>query len=159
MKYKIMIVTLLISAYPTPFVSPQTIHALRGSEGQNPRAQEVEFMRGADASFLDQIEDHGGVYTQDGMAKDALQIFSDCSFNYIRLRLWHTPEDEYNTLERTLNMAQRVRDKGMNILLLPHYSDTWADPGHQTKPSVWDDLPFEVLKDSLYQYNMLLSGP
>jgi arabinogalactan endo-1,4-beta-galactosidase len=41
---------------------------------------------------------------------------------------------------------------GLKFLLDFHYSDTWADPGRQTKPAAWSGLPYEVLKDSVYQY-------
>lgn len=30
-----------------------------------------------------------------------------------------------------------------------HYSDTWADPGQQTKPSAWKGLSFEELKSAV----------
>ncbi len=110
------------------------------------------FIKGADVSFLPQIEDSGGVYKQDGSGQDALQIFKDHGFNYIRLRLWHTPETNYNNLEKILYMATRIKDKGLKFLLDFHYSDTWADPGHQTKPSAWQSLTLVELKDSVYNY-------
>ena len=37
-----------------------------------------------------------------------------------------------------------------------HYSDTWADPAHQTKPAAWNNLTFNALKDSVYQYTSLV---
>jgi arabinogalactan endo-1,4-beta-galactosidase len=33
-----------------------------------------------------------------------------------------------------------------------HYSDTWADPIHQTKPIAWANLTFEQLKSTVYNY-------
>jgi arabinogalactan endo-1,4-beta-galactosidase len=33
-----------------------------------------------------------------------------------------------------------------------HYSDTWADPAHQTKPATWASVPFAALKDSVYAH-------
>ena len=110
------------------------------------------FIVGADVSFLDQIEDSGGVYSEGGVAGDALEILRDHGFNYMRLRIWHSPQDHYCNLERTLTMARRIRDLGLGFLLDFHYSDMWADPGRQTKPAAWTDLPFEELKDSLYHY-------
>ena len=49
-------------------------------------------------------------------------------------------------------MANRIKTLGLKILLDIHYSDTWADPGHQTKPAAWVNLSFQDLKDSVYQY-------
>lgn len=40
----------------------------------------------------------------------------------------------------------------MKVWLDIHYSDTWADPGHQTKPALWANLSTSVLEDSVYQY-------
>ena len=34
-----------------------------------------------------------------------------------------------------------------------HYSDTWADPGHQTKPAAWTNLAFAQLTQQMRQYN------
>ena len=34
-----------------------------------------------------------------------------------------------------------------------HYSDTWADPGHQTKPAAWTSLTFPQLTQQMRQYN------
>lgn len=39
-------------------------------------AEEYAFIKGADVSTLAQIEDSGGVFTENGVAKDALQIFT-----------------------------------------------------------------------------------
>ena len=42
-------------------------------------------------------------------------------------------------------MGKRIKQAGFKLLLDLHYSDTWADPGHQTKPTAWKDLPFDAL--------------
>jgi arabinogalactan endo-1,4-beta-galactosidase len=49
-------------------------------------------------------------------------------------------------------MAERIKDLYLKFLLDFHYSDTWADPGHQIKPVSWQNLNFQILKDSVYQY-------
>ncbi len=113
---------------------------------------EIRFIKGADVSFLPQIEDNGGVFKEAGVPKDPLQIFKDHGINYIRLRLWHTPAENYNNLEKILYLANRIKAKGLKFLLDFHYSDTWADPGHQQKPAAWANLSFEALKDSVYHY-------
>ncbi len=114
--------------------------------------KELQFIKGADISFIPQIEDNGGVYKEAGLPKDPLKIFRDHGFNYIRLKLWHTPAENYNNLEKILYMAGRIKAQGLPWLLDFHYSDTWADPGHQRKPRAWENIPFEALKDSVYQY-------
>jgi len=111
-----------------------------------------EFIKGVDLSDLLEIEEHGGIFKENGIPKDALQIFKDHGINFIRLRLWHTPANGYANLDRTLLMANRIKTLGLKFLLDLHYSDTWADPGQQTKPTAWQNLSFQSLKDSIYQY-------
>ncbi|MEW6193547.1 MAG: glycosyl hydrolase 53 family protein [Bacteroidota bacterium] len=111
-----------------------------------------EFIRGADISFTQQIEFRGGKYKLNGVEKEILDILQENGANYIRLRLWHTPSNGYNSLSKTLQFAQRIKSKGLKFLLDFHYSDTWADPSNQTKPYAWRNLPFENLKDSVYEY-------
>jgi arabinogalactan endo-1,4-beta-galactosidase len=111
-----------------------------------------EFIKGVDLSVLYTIEANGGIYKENGIPKDGLQIFKDHNINFIRLRLWHNPANGYNNLNETLIMADRIKSMGFKLLLDFHYSDTWADPGHQSKPSAWLGLSFQSLKDSVYQY-------
>jgi len=110
------------------------------------------FIKGADVSFLQQIEDLGGYYMDHGIPGDALKIMQDRGINCIRLRIWHTPAEGYCDLNKTLIMARRIKDRNLGFLLDFHYSDTWADPGHQTKPAAWKNLPFSALKDSVEAY-------
>ena len=115
-------------------------------------SQPQNFIRGVDVSFLDQIENHGGVFKENGIPRDALSILHNHGINYVRLRLWHMPSGGYNNLQRTLLMAARVKQLGMKFLLDVHYSDSWADPGQQSKPAAWTGLSFPSLKDSIYRY-------
>jgi len=127
----------------------------------------IDRMIGADISFLPQIEDRGSRIFENGEEKDAIELLRDHGFNYIRLRIFVNPENEkgyspdqgYCGLKYTLEMARRIRDAGMKLLLDFHYSDYWADPQQQYKPLTWTDLDFETLKDSLKTYttNVLLA--
>ena len=111
------------------------------------------FFYGADVSFLLQLEAAGVVFTQDGIPGDLLTLLKRNGINTIRLRLWHSPDGGVNDIEATLKLAERLKVAGLDLMLDIHYSDTWADPGRQTKPAAWDGLTFEVLKDSVYQYS------
>lgn len=107
--------------------------------------EEPDLIRGVDVSFLNQIEDYGGIYTEDGIAEDALQILKDHELNYICLRIWPTPSEGYNNLAKTLYMAGRIKERGFKFLRDFHYSDTWADPGEEIKPPAWSNLSFDAL--------------
>ena len=119
---------------------------------QSPAGADRTFIKGADISMLPRIENNGGMYTQNGEPRGLLPILQDHGFNYIRLRLWHAPADGYCDLNQTLAMAERIRSQGMGFLLDFHYSDTWADPGTQSKPAAWSGLSHETLGDSVYHY-------
>lgn len=113
-----------------------------------------DFICGADVSSLTQIEDAGGVfYDADGaVIPDVLAYLEAQGVNYIRLRLWHTPADGLHNLNYNLALAKRIHALGMRFLLDFHYSDTWADPAHQTKPVAWSNLSFDDLREAVYQY-------
>lgn len=111
-----------------------------------------ELIKGVDVSALYEIEEYGGIFKENGNPKDALEIFRDHGLNYVRLRIWHTPNSGYCNLSKTLIMASRIKNFGLRFLLDIHYSDSWADPGQQTKPLNWYNLTFQELKDSVYQY-------
>jgi arabinogalactan endo-1,4-beta-galactosidase len=109
-------------------------------------------MRGADVSFLSEIEDNGGKYYMKGVEEDLFVIFQHYGINSIRLRTWVNPVNGYSSKADTLALAKRATDLGMDLLLDFHYSDTWADPGKQIKPAAWTGYSFEELKSAVYNY-------
>jgi arabinogalactan endo-1,4-beta-galactosidase len=120
------------------------------------------FYFGADLSYVNEMEDCGVVYKENGAAKDVYRIFADNKCNLVRLRLWHTPAwydtlnsgKRYSDFQDVKKSIQRSKAAGMEVLLDFHLSDFWADPGRQWIPEAWepvvDNLP--VLKDSVYNY-------
>lgn len=129
------------------------VGAQRGAAARPAAAAALLPLRGVDASFLPAIEAHGGAYfTASGAPADALQIFAGYGANLLRLRLWHTPAGEHAGLAHSLALAQRAHALGMRLLLDFHYSDTWADPGHQTKPAAWQGLSFAELQVAVHAY-------
>jgi len=121
----------------------------------------AEFLAGADFSHLPLMEQRGHTYRDQGQARDALALLKARGINCIRLRLWTSGDEEAskdvynrgNNLAYTLPLAKRVKVAGLQLLLDFHYSDTWADPGHQTKPRAWEGLPFDQLEQRMLEYN------
>ncbi len=112
-----------------------------------------EFIRGADLSFLPEIETYQVNFTDTaGHVKDVLAILKEAGCNTVRLRLWHTPVNEHSSLAEVADFSQRVKAAGLRVYLTVHFSDTWADPGHQATPAAWEDLTLSVLRDSVYNY-------
>ncbi|WP_114790757.1 beta-galactosidase GalA [Niabella yanshanensis] len=124
------------------------------------KGRPVGKMLGADISFLPQLEARGVKFSDKGEVKDAIDILKDHGFNYIRLRIFNNPAADsgyapgrgFCDLLHTLEMARRVKAAGMQLLLDFHYSDTWADPGKQFKPSAWKGKGFPELKRAVYDY-------
>lgn len=115
-----------------------------------------EFLTGGDISLLSKVEAAGGVFRDNGAPRDLLAIFKARGCNFMRLRLWVNPSgkaDEVCDLAYTIKLAQRIKQAGFKLLLDFHYSDTWADPAHQTKPAAWKDLNFEDLTQRVFDYS------
>ncbi|MBC8450729.1 glycosyl hydrolase 53 family protein [bacterium] len=107
---------------------------------------------GADLSFTPELISLGAEYRVGGVPVDLLEACVDHGFGIVRLRLWHTPAEPWHGLDATVTFAQGVKAHGLALMLDIHYSDSWADPGQQTKPAAWEGLAFEALVDSVYAY-------
>jgi arabinogalactan endo-1,4-beta-galactosidase len=112
----------------------------------------ADYAIGADLSFLRQTEDRGTSFKDNGEPKPGLQIFKDHGYNWIRLRLFHTPTRLPNSLEYTITMAKDAQKLGFKFLLNFHYSDTWADPGKQFIPKAWEGKSHEELVQAVFDY-------
>jgi len=111
------------------------------------------YVRGADISFLPEIEEYGlQFYYQNGQSGSLPDIIQESGCNTIRLRLWHTPSGSHSSLQEVSTFAKKLKSQGFSIFLTIHYSDTWADPGNQQKPAAWENLSFNLLCDSVYNY-------
>jgi arabinogalactan endo-1,4-beta-galactosidase len=120
-----------------------------------------EFIVGADFSHLAFFEDRGIVYREAGQPRDALVMLRRHGLNCVRLRLFTSRADQArtnaynytNNLDYTLPLAVRAKNAGLPWMLDFHYSDSWADPGKQTKPAAWQGLSFPELEQRMYEYN------
>ena len=80
------------------------------------------FARGADVSWLTQMEKEGcKFYKTDGTQSECMALLKGYGIDAIRLR----------------------------VMIDFHYSDWWADPGKQNKPEAWKSLDFEGLKKAV----------
>ena len=55
-------------------------------------------------------------------------------------------------LDYSLQLAKRFYSEGYAIYLDFHFSDTWADPGHQFIPAAWSNTSLTSLAGSLQSY-------
>lgn len=117
----------------------------------------ILFAKGADISWVPQMEASGyRFYNKDGILEDIMKILKDNGINTIRLRTWVDPSTNktsgHCSSEEMVKMALRAKKCNMQLMIDFHYSDTWADPGHQEKPNAWKNLNFNDLKLTLYNY-------
>ena len=124
-----------------------------GSGGSNPPVippVNTDFVKGADISWLTEMEASGRkFYNNAGVEKECMQLLKDLGMNAIRLRVWVNPISGWNNTADVLAKAIRAKNLGMKIMIDFHFSDTWADPGHQTKPAAWAGQDLNTLKQSL----------
>jgi arabinogalactan endo-1,4-beta-galactosidase len=126
-----------------------------------------EFVLASDLSYVSVLDCYGAcpLFQLNGTISDPFEIYKKAGYSTIRLRLWVDPPTETinpwpvrqvdSTYANTTNMirtAQRVIDAGLNVWLDFHYSDNWADPGKQHKPSIWLNLSFAELVSTVNSY-------
>lgn len=102
---------------------------------------------GADVSWVSEME-HNGIkfYTpgEDRQEMELMQLLRDhCGVNSIRLRVWVNPADGWNSIDDVVVKARRADRLGMRLMIDFHFSDTWADPGHQAMPAAWEGLSLD----------------
>lgn len=111
--------------------------------------------KGVDWSSLLVEEAAGKTYKNAAGTTQPLEtILQENGVNTVRQRIWVNPVNETYGLDYNLELAKRATAAGLNVYLDFHFSDTWADPGHQTTPAAWADLDIDDLTDELYNYTM-----
>ncbi|PGG99264.1 hypothetical protein AJ79_08601 [Helicocarpus griseus UAMH5409] len=111
--------------------------------------------KGADISSVLMLENQGRTFSDtSGTVKPFEQILAEAGANSIRQRVWVDPEDGNYNLDYNVELARRVSEAGMGVYLDLHYSDTWADPAHQTTPAAWSSYNIGDLKWAVYNYTL-----
>jgi arabinogalactan endo-1,4-beta-galactosidase len=115
--------------------------------------QNLTFISAVDISNLPEISmTNPNFYDANGVKKDFLTVMKESGVNTIRLRLWVNPSTRHSGLDEVKQFSETLKAKGFKIWLTVHYSDTWADPGHQITPQNWQGLNFNALIDSVESY-------
>jgi arabinogalactan endo-1,4-beta-galactosidase len=127
-------------------------------------AQAQPFFMGSDISLLTYMQQQGVTFKQNGVAAPGDQILYNNGDNIFRLRLFVNPQTTYNstnvgaiqTTAYDIALAQQIKqnDPSARFELDLHYSDTWADPGHQTIPTAWQGQTLSQLQSTVYNYTL-----
>ena len=109
------------------------------------------FAKGADVSWLTQMESEGLTFTnKKGVATECMKLLKeDCGVNSIRLRVWVNPAEGWNNISDVLVKARRANALGLRLMIDFHFSDTWADPGHQDIPAAWAKYSLSEAKTAI----------
>lgn len=113
------------------------------------------FVKGADISWVTQME-AGGIkfYNSSGTQTECMALMKSLGMNTVRLRVWVNPSPSWNNAADVVAKAVRAKNLGLRIMIDFHYSDSWADPGKQTKPAAWATQDFATLKTSLANHTV-----
>ncbi|MFP7485285.1 glycosyl hydrolase 53 family protein [Priestia filamentosa] len=125
------------------------------------------FAYGADIGWMKQLEDEGVKWVDDkGTQGDPLKILKDHGINSVRLRVFVDPPSNYywfkddttwtmlgySDKKGVIAAAKRAKSLGMNVMVDFHYSDVFADPGHQIKPKAWTNYTNAQLQTAVYKH-------
>ena len=99
---------------------------------------------GGDLSVLLKYEEQKATYLdKDGKAiADVLAFVKEQGWNTVRMRLFADPSKDTDKnvcqdIQYVKSLGKRIKAAGLYFMLDFHYSDTWADPKHQTMPLEW----------------------
>jgi len=119
------------------------------------------FAKGADISWVPGMELQGYKWKdKNGVQRDILTILkNDYQINSVRIRVWVNPKmndygNGYLDATNAAKLAQRAKNLGLSVMLTLHYSDSWADPGQQTKPAAWKNYTFQQLMDAVWAHTV-----
>jgi arabinogalactan endo-1,4-beta-galactosidase len=143
-------------------VAMPLIFASCGPKSASNGSSDDDFALGADISWYTEYESRGHkFYNFEGKEGDCSQVMKDCGLNAVRLRVWVDPAgrprpkwaDEFKEYKADswcdkndlLVKCKRAKELGLDIMVDFHYSDWWADPGHQPVPHAWADHGVEQL--------------
>jgi len=123
---------------------------------------------GIDISWLPDVEKAGGkFFTSTGSVVDPIRLMKISGISLGRIRVWVNPAAGNGSISRAISLAKRLKQHGLEICLDFHFSDTWADPAHQSTPSTWPTQSLTQLKmqvsayvdEALRQFNLAKVTP
>lgn len=122
-----------------------------------PAAAASTFYKGADVSWVPQMEAQGYYWLNaSGVRQDVLTILKGYGLSAIRLRTFVNPSSDpvngHCSINETAAMAVRVQGAGMAVNIDYHFSDTWADEGHQYAPAAWANMSYSQMLSAMSSY-------
>lgn len=120
-----------------------------------PANQTGEWARGADLSWLSEMEHDGVLFRDDdGTQRDCIELMRDYGMNAVRLRVWVNHPTGWSNIPDMLGLAKRVHNAGLRLMIDIHYSDFFADPSHQTIPAEWQSYSYDELRTAVRSHTL-----
>jgi arabinogalactan endo-1,4-beta-galactosidase len=120
-------------------------------------AQAATFIKGADVSWLPQMEANGYIFkNSSGVQEDLLTILKGYGINAIRLRTFVNPSSDpsngHCSIDETAAMAVRCKNAGLSVDIDFHFGDTWNSVGVQKPPAAWASMTYSQMLTAMNNY-------
>jgi arabinogalactan endo-1,4-beta-galactosidase len=128
-----------------------------GALTRPPHAEAAAFVKGADISWMPQMEARGFSWNNSaGQRQDLFTILKGYGITAVSLRTWVNPSSDpangHCSIEETAQLAQRAKNAGLQVLLGFHFGDTWNSVGVQNPPASWAAMSYSQMLDAMYDY-------
>lgn len=118
------------------------------------------FAKGADVSWLSEMEHDGVKFYKPSEGSyqksegDCLDIMQSMGMNAVRLRVWVNHATGWSNKADVVATATRAAKQGLRVMIDFHYSDFFADPGHQDIPAAWQNYSYEQLCEAVREHTL-----
>jgi arabinogalactan endo-1,4-beta-galactosidase len=89
----------------------------------------------------------------DGNPTELMPLLAAYDLEAVRLRVWvdpdNSPANGWCDIQDVVTKAQLADAEGLDIMICIHYSDHWADPGQQNKPTAWTNFTVAELETAV----------
>lgn len=121
------------------------------------QAQAATFIKGADISWMSQMEAKGYIWRdKSGVQRDLLTILKGYGISAVRLRTWVNPSSDpvngHCSIEETAALAVRCKNAGLQVMIDLHFGDTWNSVGRQQPPAAWAGMSYSTMLTAMYDY-------
>jgi len=128
-----------------------------GVGGFAPAARAATFVKGADVSWLPQMEATGYTWNNSsGVRQDVFTILKGYGITAISLRTWVNPSSDpangHCGIDETAQLALRAKNAGLQVLIGFHFGDTWNSVGVQNPPAAWASMSYSQMLQAMYDY-------
>jgi arabinogalactan endo-1,4-beta-galactosidase len=128
-----------------------------GASHSGRAAAAAAFVKGADVSWLPQLEAKGYIWKdKNGTQRDLLAILKDYGITAVSLRTWVNPSSDpangHCSIEETAQLAQRAKNADLQVLVGFHFGDTWNSVGVQNPPAAWASMTYSQMLQAMYDY-------